>query len=365
VPPTRTCFGLVGPLDIDDLDVQLTWRITAHELQRRRADVTLRSFAPFGSARRVPIAADEPIEALLPDSVARRRSLGAELSAVIAIDPGFGLDELARSYDDEPEPDPRDIATAAELLADLPFDAPTGRAPRQPHPALLARRWWPYPVCEQRRELLRAMQWWPQHLPAIVIQGSDQDASIVDLLAAVIPNSPIVALETEPADAVFATALAMRLGPRVHRLPAALTSLEDRIAAVAGAAVVIAASPTVRDLAAGYSRPHQSLLERLEGADPHETRGSAAVEAVLDEHFDVLAGLDGGTARPVSVDAEVAALRAALDAQRRRSARERVVLADYVRALRNITGDQVRDLQAVLERRLPAKVRRRVGRSDG
>ncbi len=63
-------------------------------------------------------------------------------------------------------------------------------------------------------------------------------------------------------------------------------------------------------------------------------------------------------------DAEITALRRALDERARRSAHERVVLADYVRAVRNVSNDRVHELDVALNRRLTTRIRQRL-RRDG
>ncbi len=366
MPETRVCFGLIGPFDVDSLDVQLSWRITANELRRRRPEITVRSFAPFGSERPLAIAADEPLEPLLPDTEERRTALGAELSAAIVVPGPFAGDDLARCYAGNPQPDPRDVRQAAQLLSELALPVATARLDTALHPAHIARRWWSYAMCEQRRDFLRAMHWWPHHLPALVVQGGRHDVGQIDLLAAELPNSPVVVLEAEPGDEQFSARMLDRLGPRALRLPASRSSLEDRVAAVAGAATVIAAAPAVHALAAAYARPSQSLAERVAGCAAHEAPARATEGDALEIVYDELARLDGGAPRPVTVDDEINALRRALEERGRRMAQERVVLADYVRAVRNVTNDQVQQLEASLQARLSSRVVHRLrGRGRG
>jgi hypothetical protein len=233
---------------------------------------------------------------------------------------------------------------------------------------LLTRRWFPYSVCEQRREFLRAMHWWPQQGRAVVVHGGAVDITRADAVASAIPaTNDVVVLEAEPGDREFAGAVASRLGARALRLPADRSGLEDRIAAIAGAPLVVhgGARSAVGAIAQAYFRPFQSIDELLRGEAPHESPCTSDAEAQLDAAFDRLAALDGGVPRPVTADAEVAALRVALDAHARRSAHERVVLADYVRAVRAITTDQVRDLEAALRRRFTSRIANRMRRGRG
>src|SRR5262249_16360148 len=132
----------------------------------------------------------------------------------------------------------------------------------EPHLALLARRHWPYALCQQRREFLRAMHWWPQRGTAVVVRGGAADTSHVGELArALSPQAAAVALEAEPGDRPFARALVEHLGPRALSLRAAHSSLDDRIAAIAGAAYVIDStqSTAVAALARAYHRPFVTL----------------------------------------------------------------------------------------------------------
>lgn len=357
----RASFALVGPFDIDDFGVQLAWRVALAELARRRPDIAIRSFAPFGSTRPLAVAADVPAEPLLPRGAARTATLGADLSAAIRVPGRLALDELRAHYDAPPAPSDGEVADAALVLADPALGVPTATLPDEPDPGNAAARLWPAAVCEQRREFLRAMHWWPQDGAPIVVQGStDDDAAGIDALAAALPTADaVVALEGSARDREFAAALEARLGSRVTRLPAVRSIIEDRVAAIAGAARVVASDPSVRAAAASYARPHHTLSEAIDRRAPAAAANSDVVEA-LDATFDRLAALDGGAPRSVTTPDEILALRRAITELEARLAQERVVLADYVRAVRTNTRAEVEALEAELQQRLTARIRRRL-----
>ncbi len=363
----RRGLGLLGLFDVDDLDVQLRARVARHELARRRPDLTLRLFAPFGSTRPIAVAADLPVEPLAPATTARLEALQAELDAVVVI--GTTDNDTTAAYGGHPAVDPRDVAACRALLAAPPASLPTGHDPVAPHPALLARRVWPYGVCEQRREFLRAMHWWPQRAVPVVIAGGDADVPHVEALAARLRlgDREITVVGAGPGPDSFAAALTDRLPRRAHLVPASASSVDDRVAAVAGASAVVSSSPAVLALADAYGRPRRSM-EAFAGAPASRTarRGAETVardEAKLDAAYDALAALVAGDRTPELATGEVAALRGALDAQARRVAHERVVLADYARALRNNAAQEAAELRdALAERplqRLRGALRRR------
>src|SRR5262249_51856134 len=156
-------------------------------------------FAPFGSTRPIPIAADQPVEALLPDTDGRLETLRDELTACVSITPPFDLAELAERYGPHPSIDPRDHARALELLArpGEHLGVATSTLLRAPPPALLARRTWSYAVCQRRREFLRAMHWWPQQGAGVVVHvgtSAGVGADGLQRLVAVLPTEPIVLL---------------------------------------------------------------------------------------------------------------------------------------------------------------------------
>src|SRR5262249_55304519 len=150
--------------------------------------------------------------------------------------------------------DPRDVEAAQELLAVPPDGVAVAHDPGEPHPALLARRVWSYSVCEQRREFLRAMHWWPQRGAAVVVIGHDADFDAIESLTTQLHNRDVTVIGQGQGDAAFSAELAARLGPRAHYMPATRSSMEDRIAACAGAAAVVSSDPAALALADAYGR---------------------------------------------------------------------------------------------------------------
>ncbi len=361
--PTRRSLGLWGCFDVDTLDDQIRVRVGVHELSARRPDLAIRLFAPFGSSRPIAVAADLAVEAIAPVTGARVRALAQELDAVVIVgDPAqHGADWLRTAYAGHPEVDPRDIDAAIALCAAPGECGPVGHDAVAPHPALLARRVWPFGVCEQRREFLRAMHWWPQHGAAVVVSGHDGECDRIDALVAALGDVDVTVLGAAHGDDVFSTRLTERVGPRARHMPASLSSIDDRVAAVAGAHAVISSDPCALALADAFGRPRGAVHApgSVVSSAPDEF---GADEATLDAHYDSLAALVPGDVVPALAAPEVLALRAALDARALRTAHERVVLADYVRAVRNNTAAELAAVRAELARtpvqRLRAIVRR-------
>jgi hypothetical protein len=81
----RRSLGLFGFFDVDSLDDQVRVRVALHELARRRPDVTVRLFAPFGSTRPIPVAADLAVEPIAPLDEARIAALEQELAALVVV----------------------------------------------------------------------------------------------------------------------------------------------------------------------------------------------------------------------------------------------------------------------------------------
>src|SRR5262249_21734376 len=155
---------------------------------------------------------------------------------------GRAAERVAAVYEGHPAADPRDVAASLDFIGAAPDTMPTGHDPVDPHPALLARRVWPFGVCEQRREFLRAMHWWPQRGAATVVAGGDDDIEYIEDLAGRfrLGDRDITVVGTGLGDNEFGAALAERLrNRRVHFMPADRSSIDDRVAAVAGAGAVV------------------------------------------------------------------------------------------------------------------------------
>ncbi len=341
-------IGVWGCFDVDALDDQVRLRVLDHELRRRSDAITIRAGAPFGSMRPITVAADVAVEALAPWTTARHRSLGDELDAVIVCrtavtrDPALALER----YVGHPTVDPDDVRGVLAMFADPPGDLAVMTDTPGPELGLLARRVWPVSVCTQRLEFLRAMQWWPAHGAPTVVIGTHDDASpATDGAVVTVGSGPTSFLDRvrDAAGQHFAMA-------------DSLSSIGDRVAAIAGAALVVTDDPAVAAIAAAYGRPCRS---------PFATPSTSAVVAdtdTLDRHLDAIVQQVTAHPRTTSGAAEIEALRATLARQLRTVAHERVVLADYVGALRaelDARESELADLRRRSVRaRLAAVVRR-------
>lgn len=354
-----TAIGIWGCFDLESLGAHLTLRVATAELSRRLPGVAVRAFAPFGSSRPIPLDGGEPVEPLDPPTATHSRALASELDLVVVtgdvalFDPGrlaaaYGVSEetaaaFAHLLTSGPAGVPlalsgisvrEDIDDKAERCAhvsvsDLRSQALLPGATLLPHPALLAPRVFAPRVIEKRTSFLRAMGWWPEAATPVVVQGGSADAGRAAEVAAALGDTPVVVIEAEAGDAEFAAALLDHL-PGALRLPG-IAGVEDRVAAVAGASRVVAASPVLHALATAYGRPRSHLDAPSE---PEQPEDRAAGEGALDAEYDALAALVPGAHPAPLVAAEVEALRAALNARGHRLASERVLMADHVLALR-------------------------------
>ena len=354
-----TAIGIWGCFDLESLGAHLTLRVATAELSRRLPGVTVRAFAPFGSSRPIPFDGGEPVEPLDPPTASRSRALASELDLVVVtgdvstFDPGrltavYGIEEetaaafahlltsglagvpLALSGVSVPENVGDVVERCAHVsVSDLRSQALAPGATLLPHPALLAPRVFAPRVIEKRTAFLRAMGWWPETATPVVVQGGSAGAGRAAEVAAALGDTPVVVIEAEPGDAEFAAALLDHL-PGALRLPG-IAGVEDRVAAVAASSCVVAASPVLHALATAYGRPRSHLDAPSE---PEQADDRTADEDALDAEYDALAALVPGAHPAPLVAAEVEALRAALNARGRRLASERVLMADYVLALR-------------------------------
>lgn len=354
-----TAIGVWGCFDQESLGAQLTLRVATAELSRRLPGVAVRAFAPFGSSRPIPLDGGEPVEPLDPPTASHSRALASELDLVVVTGDLATFDprRLAAAYGIAEEAAtafahlltsglagvpvawsgvsvPEHVGDIGERCArvsvlDLRSRDVLPGAPLLPHPALLAPRVFAPRVIEKRAAFLHAMGWWPEAATPVVVQGGSADAGRAAEVAAALRDTPVVVIEAEAGDAEFAAALLDHL-PGALRLPG-ISGVQDRVAAVAGASRVVAASPVLHALATAYGRPRSDLATPSEYAQPEDR---AAGEEALDAEYDALAALVPGAHPAPLVAAEVEALRAALDARARHLASERVIMADYVLALR-------------------------------
>jgi hypothetical protein len=217
-----------------------------------------------------------------------------------------------------------------------------------PHPGMLASRLYTAALVDQRLEYLRVMGWYPRRERALVVQGHrglgdrvDEIAPALERLALVLGGAVIVLVEADPCrgDGDFADALAGALAQTPFRIPVA--GIEDLVASVAASAAIVTSSAALAATAASFGRPHAPA------DDPDALQESAppdrilALQGELDASFDRVATIaeQAAAARDPQGDrspgldellATLYALRRAHEAQGRRSAHERVVLADRV-----------------------------------
>lgn len=425
--PEGAPLGLWGGFDLESLGEQLRLRVVRHELARRRPDLAVRAFAPFGSARPIPLAEGDPVEALDPVGDHLRGHLATTLSAVVVTGELAHLRPaaLARAYGES-------AASAAErtrfllggapplplawhafaLPADLSDDERalvSSAASEAAHvsarddvsrdrlvaagvgtgrdvavvgdPAILAPRVLPASLLEQRLEFLIAMRWWPTTGTVALVQGSGADADRIagglDALATTLSRHAVTLVVVEAdgvaGDGRFADTFDACLGDAAIRMPA-LAGVEDRVAAVAAADLVVASSGTLLALADAYGRPAVPLDAAVAGdLTPRAAGDVGATGSALDAEYDVLAALvPPGTVAPL-VTSELLALRAALGARGRRLAAERLAMADHAWKLRGESEGLLaqRDAyiaaleaeNALLRSRLTIKARAAVGRA--
>jgi len=359
-------IGVWGAFDTDALGPQLRMRVVVSELARRRPDLAVRAFAPSGAQH--PFAADagEPLEALDERFGARRRELAAALDLVVfSVDVGDLAEDQMKLLAGPGSPARlawhavgipdrliaeravalEKAATHADRISLLDdgsanrWTASGGKAavPATAHPALLVARLFASELLAARLEFLRAIEAWPPGARVIVVQADAETPP--EALVRALANRPVVAMVADgrARDAQFAGALVARVRSARQLPPDAGT--EDHVAAIAGAAGVVATSPAVRDIARAFGVPYASV-------DAFTSRpGTATLEQILvapgpitdDEHridddLDAIAALAPGPAPGALAWSELAAARAALEARGRRMTAERVAMADAVLA---------------------------------
>jgi hypothetical protein len=379
VSATRAhAIGVWGAFDTDALGAQLRMRVVVSEIARRRPDLTVRAFAPFGAQPPFPADAGEPLESLDDVFGARPRELAETLAlVVVSVDVGGLADEQMNlltgagsparlAWHAVGIPDGLAVERAATLRkagahADRISLLDDGSAIRwtasgvEPavaetaHPALLAPRVFAPRLLAARLEFLRAIDAWPSDARPIVVQADGGRST--EPLASALAGRPVVAVvaDTGAGDGAFADALVARLRS-AQRLPAD-AGTEDRVAAIAGAAGVLATSPVVLAVARAFGLPHASVdefLSRGPAATPEHlvVRPEPIVDDLrrLDDDLDAIAALAPVPAPGPLAWSELAAARAALEARGRRMTAERVAMADAVLA--------DRERVAALERRV-------------
>ena len=270
----RHDVALVGPFDVPSLSLQLTRRVVEEELRDRCPEVWLHVFAPTAG-----VPGLDPVVAFEASDAGRRAAFHERFPDVLVAG------------------DPR--VTAGWISEQQRVLHVTGEA------GFLAARWAPSDVLATRREFLVAMGWWPPSGRVAVAQG-------VHGAHAFPAADHVVVVEAEPGDEQPTTG-----APRVSLRAGA--TVDDVIAAIAHADVVVAEAPSVRAVAAAFDRPVVP-----------DTEAVGVQTLVLDAQFDALCRELAGREPDRLHTTEVDALRRALDARGRRLATERTAMADRV-----------------------------------
>ena len=332
------------------------------ELGRRRPDLDLRAFAPFGQQTRRH--RDEPVERLEDVDRYGHAHLSDALDLVVVslagenyatLDPPMlalllgGPDGTAPvvwhavGVPDDLSDATRDTivsyaATARRISlvdgSEERWKVIGTRSPAcvVPDPAVLAPRLFTRPLLKRRVEFLRAIGAWPRAEQAIVVQSSGHTRGAA--LSAGSEAPPMVALVADsPNDEAFADAVAAM--PNGRRLPRH-AGVEDQVAAIAGAAGVLAESPVVREVARAFGVPAAPLSAVADSPRPIaqlQSLLSAASPVTdladrIDADFDAIAQLAPGPITNAFESSQLAAMRAALAARSRRLDAERVATAD-------------------------------------
>ena len=338
--------GVWGTFDVANYGDLLFPRIFELEIRRRLPWAEVRSFAPLGHLRPVPLDGGFLAESLTPWNEERARILAEELHLV-----AVGGGEIIHTHDEfygpwyggeEVTVRPSELfieALGAERekscpvvwhSVGIPFDFDDAEASRvraavDPRPyvsvrdevslgrlreagvttqvdvvpdsAVLVDRLFPPAVLERRLRFLRATDAYPADERPLVIQGNASLVATVDVLApaiaAAVENNgepiPIVLLETAPChdDGAFATALAARLGTRVHRVGEGAT-VEDIAAAIVNARAVAGISLHAAITAYAHGVP-SAILNLL---DYTKHAGFAALARYGDLHVTTVEGVE-------------------------------------------------------------------------
>ena len=377
-------LGIWGTFDVANYGDLLFPRIFEQEMVRRLPLASVRAFSPFGHLHPVAMDGGQPAEPLGAWEPKRCAELARELDFVAvgggeiihARDDVYGIyygrdaDEMARwrpsgffidglgreneascavawhgvgvPFDFAPELADR----VREALATKAYVAVRDEVSRQrllatgtdrevhvvPDSALLLSGLFDRELLARRVRYLRAMGWYPEDRPPLVLQGSawieGQATAVAQAVAAVLGElgePPLVLLEIGPChgDGRFADLLAAHLQRPVHRMPGAV-ALADVAAAIAYARAFFGLSlhgsltalaydvPFVISNLAGYSKldgfarlaEQQDVLVSEPAGIPDALRAAfapgraAAVAAIrgrlaarVEAHFDALADL--------------------------------------------------------------------------
>ena len=306
-----TCIGLWGQFDTDRIDAHVQLRVTELELRRRIPDATFRVFAPFRPIN-LPVTAGFAIEPLSPVTHQRRAGLAQELDLIVRIG---DIDPVQYPHTFASK---QEVDAAVELFQNPPAATAVASAPSSPNPALLTNRVWDTAFCSQRLEFLRAMHWWPQQGPAKVVDAATANIDEALRTPNEFPDCGFVVLNADPT-ATFPDG--------TMAIPNSQSSIEDLVTAIANANTLFTQDPTLQAIANAYAVAVNEPQVRI--------NSSGSDIATLDNDYDEIARLIRATPRRVLAEEETRALRAALIVHQRRLTHERVVFANYVRALRS------------------------------
>lgn len=351
-------IGVFGAFHTDAFDAQLRSRILVVELARRRPDHAVRCFAPFDAGAPFSDDPTEPVESLTDMAGRPWPGIGAALDlAVVTVDDVSAAASLTASiaattgdhtgapvaWHAVAVPDAGTARAAAEHTALVRrisvlddgspdrWSAAGGAAVAAvvPHPGVLAARVFAPSVLGARLELLRALDAWPHDGRAIVVHGGAEHGDAVDELRAPDGSALVVLGGDDDAAAVDAR------DPVALRIPHG-ASVEDRVAAIAGAVGVVSSSPAVLAVARAFGVPHASpeaLRERGSRSIAEVLNDPSSIDddlARADDDLDAVAALAAGPAPARLAWSQLAAAEGALDARGRRLAAERVAMADAV-----------------------------------
>jgi 2-polyprenyl-3-methyl-5-hydroxy-6-metoxy-1,4-benzoquinol methylase len=413
--PVAPRVALAGTFDLDDVRTALVLRVVQAELARRLPGASIRAVAPYGYLRPSRHDGGAVVEPLRSGGDERAAALAEQFDALVVTGELSGRHQLAARYGDTAETAPADILTSGlgphegdcpviwagvTLAADTEPDelvalarvleqrrwpgsvvnddtlvrlqaAGTGPVEVVPDPVFLTPRVFRPDVVRRRTEYLQALGWLSRSGSALIVQAGADHVPFAPAVAsaltdwiAVRPDTTIVVAELAPGDEAFAEALTHALTVPTLRFPRDAT-IEDVVAALAGAGGFIGTSALALAVSMAYGRPHVGLdltragaldsFARTSGnsrayvtdaelivetlaaapAPAHLVAVAAGIWGSLDAHFDELARRIAEAARErrghpapaAPSDDYVAALEAAHRALQQRVLTERAYLA--------------------------------------
>lgn len=327
--------ALWGRFDVADYGNLLAARIFEHELRRRLPDARVYPYAPLGAEHPSGIDAGDPATPLGAWTPARRAQLAGQLDMVavagrdvIHLDDDFHRQAYAEAAPDAPAdlqpsrffvdglgPEQEQQCPVVWHAVGVPFELSQGDATRVrealaskryvsvqyeesrkrllatgtdrqievvPDPAVLVAGVFSNETLRKRLDYLRAVDSYPRGDEPLVLQCDEvATPEYVSELVRSHPGVPIVlvALASGDAGTNLAEALAAQ-GQRVYRLPPAVT-LEDLVAAIAGARAFLGSSPSGRATALAFNDAAGDTCEfqeRIAAARAHFDQLAAIAE---------------------------------------------------------------------------------------